>query len=556
VYRKMRHMEYVDGSLVVQVTPEMKEESDILAAKRRHDVQGAMLHAWSNYEKYAMGKDELLPMSQNGRDNWGGMAMTLVDSLDTLWLMDLKKEFYEARDWVRDHLDYSNVHEEVSTFETTIRNLGGMLSAYELSGDEVFLGKAEDLGSRLLRSAMSYEKGNTIPKSRVYLNEADQEKREFKKFDDEAGDDVRKQRKNIGLYDDYDYGADPKQKTEAKDGRKGLDKYGFDDVSMAGYDDDVSFYSSYSSSNIAELGSLQLEFRYLSKVSGDEKYGKAAMIPFDKLAESQPSDGLFPVSVSNGIGDQKYSLYDKISFGSMGDSAYEYMLKLWLQSGKTEHKYRHMYDLAIEGLHEKLLHRSTPSGLTYITQIVYGDELHHMEEFVCFAGGMLALGAFHDPEGFESSRAQRDFTTAKALTYTCYQMHARTDTGLAGNNVIFVPGADFQYSQEDQTHQLRPEFVESLYILYYITGDPMYREWGWEYFEALEKYSKVEGGYTSVKGVHSPSPWNEDSMESFFLAETLKYLYLLFGGDKENNLLNKYVLTTEAHPLGIFRNNS
>merc|ERR1719215_1818723 len=110
--------------------------------------------------------------------------------------MDLKKEFYEARDWVRDHLDYSNVHEEVSTFETTIRNLGGMLSAYELSGDVVFLGKAEDLGSRLLRSAMTYAKGNTIPKSRVFLNEADQEKREFKKFDDGAGDDARKQRRN------------------------------------------------------------------------------------------------------------------------------------------------------------------------------------------------------------------------------------------------------------------------------------------------------------------------------------------------------------------------
>ena len=259
------------------VTPEMKEESDILAAKRRHDVQGAMLHAWSNYETFAMGKDELLPMSKGGRDNWGGMAMTLVDSLDTLWMMDMKQQFYEARDWVSDHLDYNNMHDEVSTFETTIRHLGGMLSAYELSRDDTFLSKAEDIGGRLLRSAMSYTKGNTIPKPRVFLNEAD-----------------------------------------AREG-------------------------GHRSKCIADLATLQLEFRYLSKVSGDAKYGQEAMLPFDKLAASQPADGLFPIFVLEGT-DEKYSLTGNISFGAMGDSAYEYMLKLWLQSGKTEDKYRRMYD--------------------------------------------------------------------------------------------------------------------------------------------------------------------------------------------------------------------
>ena len=212
-----------------------------------------------------------------------------------------------------------------------------------------------------------------------------------------------------------------------------------------------------------------------------------------------------------------------------------------------------MISKAIKGLHETLLHRSTPSGLTYVSELKNGKEVHEMEFFVCFAGGMLALGALHDPHGFESPRAQRDFKTATDLTYTCHEMHARTYTGIAGNKVIFEPGADFRYSEKDydQTHQLRPEFVESLYILYYITGDPMYRDWGWEYFEALEKYSKVEHGYTTVHNVDSPYPLNGDNMESFFLAETLKYLYLLFGGDKENNLLEKYVLNTEAHPLGL-----
>lgn len=61
-------------------------------------------------------------------------------------------EFFEARDWVKTYLNFNNVKKEVSVFETTIRNLGSMLSAYDLSGDRVFLEKAEDLGSRLLKA--------------------------------------------------------------------------------------------------------------------------------------------------------------------------------------------------------------------------------------------------------------------------------------------------------------------------------------------------------------------------------------------------------------------
>ena len=91
-----------------------------------------MKFGWDGYRTYAMGKDELLPLSKGGRDNFGGLATTLVDSLDSLWLVDLKSEFYEARDFVRDHIDYSRVTTTVSVFETTIRHLGGLLGAYEM----------------------------------------------------------------------------------------------------------------------------------------------------------------------------------------------------------------------------------------------------------------------------------------------------------------------------------------------------------------------------------------------------------------------------------------
>lgn len=78
-----------------------------------------------------------------------------------------------------------------------------------------------------------------------------------------------------------------------------------------------------------------------------------------------------------------------------------------------------------------------------------------------------------------------------------------------------------------------------------------YREWGWEIFEAFEKYTKVDsGGYTSLNDVTVVPPPRRDKMETFFLGETLKYLYLLFG-DSKVIPLDEFVFNTEAHPFPI-----
>ena len=124
-----------------------------------------MQFAWSNYKKYAFGKDELLPRSKRGHDNWGGMGTTLVDSLDTLWLMGMKEEFQEARDWVQSQLSHDRPR-AVSVFETTIRSLGGLLSAYDWSGDATFLLQAKDLGKRLFHA---FENPSGIPYGQVNL---------------------------------------------------------------------------------------------------------------------------------------------------------------------------------------------------------------------------------------------------------------------------------------------------------------------------------------------------------------------------------------------------
>ncbi len=106
----------------------------------------------------------------------------------------------------------------------------------------------------------------------------------------------------------------------------------------------------------------------------------------------------------------------------------------------------------------------------------------------------------------------------------------------------------------DAHNLLRPETVESLFVLYRLTKDEQYREWGWKIFQAFERYAKVpEGGYSSIRDVGKPKdPGFHDNMESFFLGETLKYLFLLFGDDDSVVSLDEWVFNTEAHPMPIW----
>ena len=107
---------------------------------RQKAVVNAFKHAWKGYKAHAWGRDELRPVSR-GYSTWFDIGLTMVDSLDTMWLMDLKEEFNEARDWVKEslHFDKNNY---VNLFEVTIRVLGSLLSTYRLTGDKDFLDKA------------------------------------------------------------------------------------------------------------------------------------------------------------------------------------------------------------------------------------------------------------------------------------------------------------------------------------------------------------------------------------------------------------------------------
>ena len=105
----------------------------------------------------------------------------------------------------------------------------------------------------------------------------------------------------------------------------------------------------------------------------------------------------------------------------------------------------------------------------------------------------------------------------------------------------------------DAHNLLRPETVESLFYLYRITKDKKYQDWGWSIFQSFEKYTKVKDGYTSINNVRSVgNPGFKNKMESFFLSETLKYLYLLFSDTDDLISLDTWVFNTEGHPFRIF----
>ncbi|CAM9697869.1 unnamed protein product [Heterosigma akashiwo] len=455
--------------------------SDALGRKRADAIRAGFKHAWDGYKAHAWGADEVKPQSGRRNENWGGMAVTMVDALDTIWLMGLKDEFWEARDYIKSHLSFGKTG-QVSVFETTIRSLGGLLSAYDLSGDKVFLTKAEDLGGRL---AKAFNTNSGIPYSTVHLQNG--------------------------------HGSTP--------GWTG------------------------GNAILSELGTLQVEFRYLSKATGNMEYGRKATKVFEQLRNKPTTNGLVPIYVSINSGNFQGS---KITFGALGDSYYEYLLKTWLQGGRREGYLREMYDAAVQGVHDKLVQRTTPSGFLYLADLEGGRVKHKMDHLACFMAATLALGAHTDPQGADSPRARRDMQVAKELGHTCYQMYRRTATGLSPEFVEFRAGQDIVNPSSASFYILRPEAVEALFYLYWFTKDHTYREWSWEIFQAIEKHCRTSIAYGAHPDVRNTGRKPDDRMESFFLAETFKYLYLIQDPDQPIDLY-EYVFNTEAHPMKVFK---
>jgi len=128
-------------------------------------VEESFVHSWTGYKEHAWLRDEVAPLSGQYKDTFGGWAATLVDALDTLWIMGMKEDFEIAVNAVQE-IDFSTTETDtVNVFETTIRYMGGFLAAYDVSGGKypVLLGKAVEVGELLMSC---FDTPNRMPISR------------------------------------------------------------------------------------------------------------------------------------------------------------------------------------------------------------------------------------------------------------------------------------------------------------------------------------------------------------------------------------------------------
>jgi mannosyl-oligosaccharide alpha-1,2-mannosidase len=133
--------------------------------RRQRAVKGSFIHSWNGYKNEAWMMDEVVPVSGGGKDTFGGWAATLVDSLDTLWIMGMKEEFEKAVK-ASAQIDFTTTKDDqINVFETTIRYLGGFLAAYDLSGAKypLLLKKAMEIGDMLMSC---FDTPNRMPRTR------------------------------------------------------------------------------------------------------------------------------------------------------------------------------------------------------------------------------------------------------------------------------------------------------------------------------------------------------------------------------------------------------
>jgi mannosyl-oligosaccharide alpha-1,2-mannosidase len=155
------------GKKIPKIQADFKTENDedkTIRLQRLDQIKEAFQHAWHGYKTYAWGKDELKPLSGSSKNTFNGWSATLVDSLDTMWIMGLKEEFEEAVEFVKTIDFHTSQRLDIPLFETTIRYLGGLIGAYDVSEAKypVLLEKATMLGDILMGA---FDTPNRMPQT-------------------------------------------------------------------------------------------------------------------------------------------------------------------------------------------------------------------------------------------------------------------------------------------------------------------------------------------------------------------------------------------------------
>ena len=273
--------------------------------------------------------------------------------------------------------------------------------------------------------------------------------------------------------------------------------------------------------NPAEVGTLLIEFGTLSKLTGKPEYYRAAKNAALQIYERRSPIGLVGTWIDASTGKW---LDSNSHISACIDSYYEYLLKSAILFDDPEMKTAwETSKVAVM----KYLADDAPSGFWIgHANMVTGQRTHTWFGLLdAFFPAVLALSG--------------DVEHAARLEESCFKMW----------NKYGIECDVFDYAKMDTVdprYQLNPEIIESAYYLYQYTNDPRYIEMGKVFLRSLKSKCRMDEGYSGLRNVATGQ--RSDLMESYFLAETLKYLYLLFA-PPETLEFRKIVFNTEAHPL-------
>lgn len=196
-----------------------------------------------------------------------------------------------------------------------------------------------------------------------------------------------------------------------------------------------------------------------------------------------------------------------MSLGALGDSYYEYLLKAWLQSGQTDAEARDMFDDAMSSIITHMVRKSS-NGLTYVSDLKFDRLEHKMDHLACFAGGLFGLGA----KTLQNKYTENYMEVAEGITNTCHESYIRSFTRLGPESFRWVFSSRYTrfenfiwlcktlfftfrrftdaveakaLKSQEKYYILRPETVESYFIMWRLTHDQKYRDWGWDVVQVI-----------------------------------------------------------------------
>jgi ER degradation enhancer, mannosidase alpha-like 2 len=273
--------------------------------------------------------------------------------------------------------------------------------------------------------------------------------------------------------------------------------------------------------NPAETGTLLLEFGTLSKLTGKPVFYEKAKRALVETFQRRSPLGLVGESINVETGE--WTNTDSHISGGI-DSYYEYLWKCWLLFGDND--CRDMWDASIPAVNKYLADEIRGELWYGHTDMQTGERTKTQYGALdAFFPALLALSG-------DLERARR-LQTSSFKMWNLYGIEPET---LDYKTMRVLAGS----------YHLRPEIVESTYYLYHYTGDPEYRRMGEKMFDDFVKYCRTDSGYAALADVGTKQQLDE--MQSFVLAETFKYFYLLFASP-ETLQFDKVIFNTEAHPL-------